>query len=248
MNYFTIAIVFAFILFIPLDISAQQLSVFDVDIKDLSVQYDEQAEKFLLSLTVENIGDSGEFVVNLEVGSENNENSKTYSQSVMLNQGQTQPITFMHPAKEFEILSVKASITPPLSSTNSYHVFDQIIENVTELARTWDWTSIGLGVVIGLVMKVGLELKRWPILKTSKNIIFIIIAMVLLGAYVISEENGLSENIRIFEPAKLIPAANPDQVLFGLLFAYIVAWIKEISDSHDINKKLRTFASSINKK
>ena len=98
--------------------------------------------------------------------------------------------------------------------------------------RDWDWSAVITGGLIGFVMKIILEIRRYH-LKTAKNVIFILIALYFMGLFMISEDNNLIENLKTFEPAQLIPAANPSYIIFGLLVIYIISWIIEILEKYE---------------
>ena len=106
-------------------------------------------------------------------------------------------------------------------------------ENFMNFINSVDWISVIIGLAIGAVMEIITEVlpdKRHKLkpLKIIKKIIFIGIALWLIISYLISEENTISDNMEIFDPATLVTFGNPNHLLFGVLVAYIAGWIYEI--------------------
>jgi len=101
-----------------------------------------------------------------------------------------------------------------------------VSENIESLVRYWDWPLVIGGLILGILIKIILE--HWPKIKTIKNIAFIIGALALIGLFIVSEDNNISENLNIFDPEQLVQTGNPNYFVFGILISYIGGWIKEI--------------------
>jgi len=107
-----------------------------------------------------------------------------------------------------------------------------IQKNVEQFVRSWDWGAVIIGLIVGAIVKIILE--HWKSIKTLKNITFIIGAIVLMVLFAISEDNNISNNLQIFDPEQLIQTDSPNYFIFGILFAYIGGWIKEILRDYKI--------------
>jgi len=107
-----------------------------------------------------------------------------------------------------------------------------IQKNVEQFVRSWDWGAVIIGLIIGGIVKIILE--HWKSIKTLKNIAFIVGAIVLMVLFAISEDNDISNNLQIFDPEQLIQTDSPNYFIFGILFAYIGGWIKEILRDYKI--------------
>ena len=128
---------------------------------------------------------------------------------------------------------VPSSVLPPDPIVET--VEGPVTRTVEQFVRSWDFGAMLIGLVIGGVVKVGLD--HWPWTRAIKIVIFILAAIVMLILFVISEQNDIAENLKFFEPARLIPVSNANYLLFGLLIAYVFGWIKELIQMNNDSKK-----------
>ena len=103
-----------------------------------------------------------------------------------------------------------------------------IQRNVEEFVRSWDWTAVLIGLILGIILKIILE--HWIQIKTLKNIAFIIGALVLIVLFAISEDNDISNGLEMLSLEQFLPKDNP-YYMFGFLIAYMTGWIKEVFEN-----------------